>query len=120
MMSSKQIVKILTGNTQDSVRHDNVKRTMDRLSDRGVIHYTPMEEDAGYNNKKGEVYYVNEDDSMTVVAQLYPEFTKHIVMEWRMLRNENVELKQLIADQSRQLNTSYESLTDGYFESFEL
>lgn len=61
-----------------------MKRTMDRLADRGVISFTPMEDNpsGALGGRPGTVYLVGEDDSYTVVAQLSPEFTAALVKEW--------------------------------------
>lgn len=98
-MSSKQIAELL------DLRHDNVKRTMERLLDRGVINFTPMEENpTGQSGRPGTLYLVNEDDSITTVAQLSPELTARIVKEWRRLRGENEDLKALVFEQGKKLD----------------
>lgn len=74
-------------------RHDSVKRTIERLADRGVIHKPPME-DCGRINGLGisqafSVYVFTgkqgKRDSLIVVAQLCPEFTARIVDRWQEL-----------------------------------
>ncbi|WP_051305604.1 Rha family transcriptional regulator [Desulfogranum mediterraneum] len=94
MMSSKQIAEPLC-EPGDLPRHDNVKRAMERLELRELIVVTPMEEeqiDSMGRAHKVKVYYVNEDHSYIVVAQLSPEFTAKLVHEWRRLTEENHEL----------------------------
>lgn len=80
-MSSREIADLVES------RHDNVKRTMERLSDRGVIRFTPTEETSheGAGARSVEVYRVNKRDSFVVVAQLCPEFTARLVDRWQEL-----------------------------------
>jgi predicted transcriptional regulator len=74
-MSSQEIAK-LTG-----ARHDNVKRTMERLAEPGVIQLTPMEE-VNHKGQKVEVYLINQRDSYIVVAQIDARFTAKLVDRW--------------------------------------
>ncbi|MCO7557811.1 Rha family transcriptional regulator [Metapseudomonas otitidis] len=80
-MSSREIADLVES------RHDNVKRTMERLSERGVIRFTPTEETSheGAGARSVEVYRVNKRDSFVVVAQLCPEFTARLVDRWQEL-----------------------------------
>ncbi|WP_080722043.1 phage antirepressor KilAC domain-containing protein [Aeromonas hydrophila] len=74
-------------------RHDNVKRTIETLIERGVIQL-PQIEDCGRINGLGlkqslSVYVFTgkqgKRDSLIVVAQLCPEFTARIVDRWQEL-----------------------------------
>ncbi len=65
-----------------SKRPDNVKRTIEALSEKGLITFTQFE-GTNSQNKKVNVYHVNERDSYIVVAQLSPEFTAFLVDEWQ-------------------------------------
>lgn len=80
-MSSREIADLVES------RHDNVKRTMERLSERGIIRFTPLEETSheGAGARSVEVYRVNKRDSFVVVAQLCPEFTARLVDRWQEL-----------------------------------
>ncbi|WP_052409532.1 phage antirepressor KilAC domain-containing protein [Paraburkholderia oxyphila] len=83
-MNSREIADIL------KVRHDSVKRAIERLAERGAIVQPPMVDEAGtdamgrprdtqvyvFSGKKGR------NDTYTVVAQLCPEFTAAIVERW--------------------------------------
>lgn len=92
-MSSREFVEILK---DQDVRHDNVKRTMERLQDRGLIAFTPMEEmvPIGSGAKRQVItYHVNKRNSYVVMAQLSPEFTAHLVDRWRELEEELEKLK---------------------------
>jgi phage regulator Rha-like protein len=80
-MSSQEIAELL------NCRHDNVKRTIERLAERNVIQLPPLEE---VKNNKGQTvscYMVNKRDSYVVVAQLSPEFTARLVDRWQELEN---------------------------------
>jgi phage regulator Rha-like protein len=69
-------------------RPDSVKRTMKRLSDRGVIKLTPV---VGVNHLGQHVneYHVDKRNSYIVVAQLSPEFTAVLVDRWQELEESN-------------------------------
>lgn len=82
-MSSREIADLL------EVRHDNVKRTVERLSERGVIVRPPMEDEPGTDAmgrpRTTQVYHLQKRDSYVVVAQLSPEFTGRLVDRWQEL-----------------------------------
>lgn len=98
-------------------RHDDVKRSIDRLADRGVIARPPMavvDKEASNRIYKVEVYVFSGEkgklDSITTVAQLSPEFTAALVKRWYELENTKPQLPQsfaealqLAADQAKQL-----------------
>lgn len=92
-MSSREIADLL------EVRHDNVKRTMERLAGKGLISFTPLEENpsSSTGGRPGTVYHVDKRDSYVVVAQLSPEFTARLVDRWQ-------ELETAAADPARILN----------------
>jgi phage regulator Rha-like protein len=77
-MSSKEIAELL------DARHDNVKRTIERMADRGVIEFPPSEE-IPTATKPVEVYNLDKRSSLIVVAQLSPEFTARVVDRWQEL-----------------------------------
>lgn len=103
-MSSREIAEL----TQS--RHDNVKRSMERMSSNGIISFTPMEEPTIGGGKPTTVYHVNKRNSYIVVAQLSPEFTAALVDRWQELENANPfripqslpEALQLAADLAKQ------------------
>ncbi|MDY7585923.1 phage antirepressor KilAC domain-containing protein [Vibrio cholerae] len=103
-MSSREIAEL----TQS--RHDNVKRSMERMSSKGVISFTPLEEPTIGGGKPTTVYHVNKRNSYIVVAQLSPEFTAALVDRWQELENANQfripqslsEALQLAADLAKQ------------------
>lgn len=73
-------------------RHDVVKKSIDRLIERGVIASPPMVEKAtagrpvqiySFSGAKGK------RDSIIVVAQLSPEFTARLVDRWQELEASN-------------------------------
>jgi len=82
-MSSREIAGLL-----DS-RHDSVKRTIDRLSESGVIVRPPTvdehREDQIGRTRVESVYMLDKRSSLIVVAQLCPEFTARIIDRWQEL-----------------------------------
>jgi len=98
-------------------RHDKVKQSIERLVDRSVIAQPPtgsVVKTIKNRDYETEVYVFSGEqgklDSITVVAQLCPEFTAAIVKRWYELENAQPKLPQtfaealqLAADQARQL-----------------
>lgn len=98
-------------------RHDDVKRSTERLVDRNVIARPPVavvEKEANNRIYKVEVYVFSGEkgklDSITVVAQLCPEFTAALVKRWYELETTQAQIPrsfaealQLAADQAKQL-----------------
>ncbi|MDC4667724.1 phage antirepressor KilAC domain-containing protein [Acinetobacter baumannii] len=99
-------------------RHDNVKRLVENLINQQVIACPQIEvvqKEANNRIYNIEVYVFTGEqgklDSITVVAQLCPEFTAAIVKRWYELENQNAaqlprtfaEALQFAADQARQL-----------------
>jgi phage regulator Rha-like protein len=82
-MSSREIAELV------ELRHDNVKRTINTLVERGVI-VRPQIEDEPSTDSLGRtrvtsVYLVGQRDSYVIVAQLSPEFTARLVDRWQEL-----------------------------------
>lgn len=76
-------------------RHDNVKRTIENLVSSGVIAHPQIEVVPNVVNNRiyeTEVYVFTGEqgklDSITVVAQLCPEFTAVLVKRWYELENQ--------------------------------
>lgn len=98
-------------------RHDDTKRSTMRLVDKGVIACPPVavvQKEANNRTYGVEVYIFSGEqgklDSITLVAQLSPEFTAALVKRWYELENAQAKLPQsfsealqLAADQARQL-----------------
>ena len=94
-----------------------VNLSIERLAKRGVIQLPPMvkveNKQSLSPNKYTSVYVFSGEqgklDSITVVAQLCPEFTAALVKRWYELENQNklpqsfAEALQLAADQAKQL-----------------
>ncbi|KHQ51090.1 phage antirepressor KilAC domain-containing protein [Mameliella alba] len=82
-MSSREIAELL------EKRHDDVKRSIKRLAERGVIVRPPMADeqdaDAMGRNRTTSVYHLEKRDTYIVVAQLSPEFTARLVDRWQEL-----------------------------------
>lgn len=88
-------------------RHDNVKRTIERLASAGVISQPPMED--GEKSANGVVLKLyrfegetGKRDSIVVVAQLCPEFTARLVDRWKQLEEERSRPKS-----QAELNLAY-------------
>ena len=85
-MSSAEIAELC------GKRHDNVKRTIESLSERGVIQLPQIEVSEKINGlglpQKTCHYQLCKRDSYVVVAQLSPEFTARLVDRWQELEEE--------------------------------
>lgn len=81
VMSSREIADLVES------RHDDVKRSIERLAERGVITLPPLAEvsNDGHGPKTVSVYQVGKRDSYVIVAQLSPEFTARLVDRWQEL-----------------------------------
>ncbi len=85
-MSSREIAELV-----DS-RHDSVRRTVERLAERGVIALPPLVEKATAGRPSAEYVFSGDQgkrDSIIVVAQLSPEFTARLVDRWQELESAN-------------------------------
>ena len=78
-MSSQEIADLV------GKRHDNVKRTIETLVERGTIQLPQSEEVKNHLGQTVEQYQVGKRDSFVVVAQLSPEFTARLVDRWQEL-----------------------------------
>lgn len=83
-MSSREIAE-LTGK-----RHDNVKRTIQMLGERGVLGSPQFEKYLDSLGRKAIEYRLGKRDSFVVVAQLSPEFTGRVVDRWQELEESQV------------------------------
>lgn len=107
-MSSSDIAELVES------RHDHVKRSIERLAERGVIELPPMGEVKNHLNQSVSVYLIGKRDSYIVVAQLSPEFTARLVDRWQELEqaqqqtipqsfSEALRLAADLAEQKQQL-----------------
>ena len=84
-------------------RHDDVKRSVKRLADKGVIAQPPMAD--GMKSANGvvtQVYQIDKRSSYIIVAQLSPEFTAALVDRWQALESATVPaLPQTMAEALR-------------------
>ncbi len=72
-------------------RHDKVKQSVERLAERGVITLPPMGEKATAGRPTTFYVFSGEQgklDSITVVAQLCPQFTAALVKRWYELETQ--------------------------------
>lgn len=112
-------------------RHDVVKKSIERLAERGVIIQPPLVD--GIKSANGVVTKLylfsgkqGKRDSIIVVAQLCPEFTARLVDRWQELEQKEQfyipqtygDALQLCADQAKQLEIQapkvnfYDTLAD--------
>jgi len=91
-MSSREIASLV-----DS-RHDDVKRSIERLAEKGAITLPPMAEvsNDGPGPKFIKEYRLGKRESLIVVAQLCPEFLARIVDRWQELEELAASAKFLI------------------------
>lgn len=84
-MSSREIAELV------EKRHDNVKRTIETLAEKGVIVRPQIEDeqevDAMGRKRTTSVYRLQKRDTYIVVAQLSPEFTARLVDRWQELED---------------------------------
>jgi phage antirepressor YoqD-like protein len=80
-MTSREIADLVNSN------HADVRRSIERLADRGVITLPPLAEvpNDGFGPKTISVYLIGKRDSYVIVAQLSPEFTARLVDRWQEL-----------------------------------
>lgn len=104
-MTSMEVADLLES------RHDNVKRTIERLAERGAITLPPLEEVKNRQGQGVSVYQLCKRDSYVVVAQLSPEFTAKLVDRWQeleasagpVLPKTMAQALRLAADQAEQI-----------------
>lgn len=92
-MSSREIAGLVGS------RHDDVKRSIERLAAKGVIVQPPMADEPGVDAlgrpRATQIYLFTGEkgkrDSIVVVAQLSPEFTAALVDRWQELEAERQE-----------------------------
>ena len=82
-MSSREIAELVES------RHDDVKRSIDRLVSKGIIQSPPLADFKNINNVSGKEYLVCKRDSYIMVAQLSPAFTARLVDRWQELEAKN-------------------------------
>ncbi|WP_370272845.1 Rha family transcriptional regulator [Yersinia ruckeri] len=111
-MDSLEISKLVES------RHDSVKRTIERLSQSGVIRLPPMVvcgkiNNLGFEQQTKTYKFEGEQgkrDSIIVVAQLSPEFTARLVDRW-------LELERSVRTPEPQIQAGYSNaLSHGQFK----
>ena len=93
-MTSQEIADLV------QVRHDNVKRSVERLAESGVITLPPLEETSSLNSigrtQHSQVYVFDGEqgkrDTMVLVAQLSPQFLGTVVDRWLELEKQVLEM----------------------------
>ncbi|WP_284213888.1 phage antirepressor KilAC domain-containing protein [Comamonas jiangduensis] len=81
-MSSQEIADLVES------RHDSVKRTIERLAERGVIQLPPLVDVPNHQGQIVSVYQLGKRETYVVVAQLSPEFTARLVDRWQELESQ--------------------------------
>ena len=84
-MTSREIADLVGS------RHDNVRVTIERLAERGVIALPAMQEQPTAGRPTQEYVFTGDQgkrDSIIVVAQLCPEFTARLVDRWQELEQQ--------------------------------
>ncbi|PHM45901.1 antirepressor [Xenorhabdus mauleonii] len=95
-MSSREIADLVES------RHDSVKRTIERLAERGIIQHPPLVEVRNHQNQAIDEYRIGKRDSYVIVAQLSPEFTARLVDRWQALEQHQVtHIPQTLPDALR-------------------
>lgn len=80
-MTSRQIADLVES------RHDNVKTTIERLAERGIIRLPAMQDIKNNQGQTVSEYLICKRDSYIIVAQLSPEFTAKLVDRWQELES---------------------------------
>lgn len=80
-MTSRQIAELVES------RHDDVKRSIKRLAERGVIGLPPTADVKNEQGQTVEMFLICKRDSYVIVAQLSPEFTARLVDRWQALES---------------------------------
>lgn len=88
-MSSQEVADLVES------RHDSVKRSVERLAERGVIQRSPLVEVKNHQGQSVWVYNLEKRDTLVLVAQLSPEFTARIVDRWQELEAKQVKPTEL-------------------------
>lgn len=94
-ITSREIAELV------EARHDSVKRTIERLAERGVVAFPPTVEKPTDGRPVLEYVFAGElgkRDSIVVVAQLSPEFTARLVDRWQELEAAAVDPHTLLND----------------------
>lgn len=85
-MTSREIADLVGS------RHDDTRRSIERLAGRGVITLPPMAEKPSTGGRPSLEYVFSGEkgkrDSLVVVAQLSPEFTARVIDRWQELEQQ--------------------------------
>ena len=88
--------------TLTETRHDNVKRTIKTLIDKGLLHHTQIEDGEKSANKVVEkIYNSDKRDSLVIVAKLSPEFMTAIIDRWQELESQQSKIPTSFAEALR-------------------
>ena len=83
-MSSLEIAELV------ETRHDVVKKSIERLIQKGIISKPPLVDgEKSANGVVIQLYLLEKRDSFVVVAQLSPKFTAKLVDRWQKLESQD-------------------------------
>jgi phage antirepressor YoqD-like protein len=86
-MTSREIADLV------ELRHDNVKRSIEKLISDGVISHPQIEDGIkAANGVMEKQYVICKRDSYVIVAQLSPAFTARLVDRWQELESKAIAL----------------------------
>lgn len=95
-MTSREIADLVGS------RHDDTRRSIERLANRGVITLPPLAEKPSTGGRPSVEYVFSGEkgkrDSLVVVAQLSPEFTAQVVDRWQELEDQQKTLQPQLPD----------------------
>lgn len=95
-MSSREIADLL------EIRHDSVKRSIERLAERSVVTLPPLVETSFFGadgkSQRTTEYRIGKRDSYVIVAQLSPEFTARLVDRWQELEAQSASRAVTVED----------------------
>jgi phage antirepressor YoqD-like protein len=96
-MSSREMAELT------EIRHDSVKRTIETLSDKGIIGRPQIVNFKNINNVEGQEYLICKRDSYIIVAQLSPAMTARLVDRWQELEAKQTPVLPNYQEALRQL-----------------
>ncbi len=91
ILQDKSVLTMTSREISDLVnsRHADVCKSIDKLSDKGVIsRYTAEPYTSEQNGQTYYEYYISKRDSYVIVAQFSPEFTAALVDRWQALESQ--------------------------------
>lgn len=69
---------------RDAIRHDNLKRSIERLTKEGAMEFPPMEE-IPTATKTMKAYVLDKNQTILVIARVWPKFLAALIERWRQV-----------------------------------